>query len=59
MITALVGVAMLLDRAIAWLVIPPFAALLYYRFVRHEEALMAQTFGTAYLDYKARVRRWF
>ena len=32
--------------------------MLYFRFIRHEEALMAQTFGDAYLQYKQRVRRW-
>lgn len=57
-LVALVGVALLLDRFIPWLVIPPFVAPLYYRFVRHEEVLMERIFGAAYLDYKARVRRW-
>lgn len=58
MLVGLAGVALMLDRITPWLVIPPFAALLYYRFVRHEEAHMERTFGAAYLDYKARVRRW-
>lgn len=58
MLAALAGVALMLDRVGPWLVIPPFVAWLYYRFVRHEEALMEKTFGAAYLAYKSRVRRW-
>ncbi len=58
MVLALVGAALLLNAPWPWLVPCGFAALLYYRFIRHEEALMAQTFGDAYLQYKQRVRRW-
>jgi protein-S-isoprenylcysteine O-methyltransferase Ste14 len=58
MVLALIGTALLLNRAWPWLVPCAFAAVLYFRFIRHEEALMAQTFGDAYLQYKQRVRRW-
>lgn len=58
MITGLVGVALMLDSVAPWAAIPFFAALLHYRFVRHEEALMEQTFGQPYRDYRERVRRW-
>jgi protein-S-isoprenylcysteine O-methyltransferase Ste14 len=58
MVLALIGTALLLNRAWPWLVPCAFAAVLYLRFIRHEEALMAQTFGDAYLQYKQRVRRW-
>jgi protein-S-isoprenylcysteine O-methyltransferase Ste14 len=59
MVLALIGTALLLNRPLPWLVPVGFATLLYLRFIRHEEALMAQTFGDAYLKYKQRVRRWF
>lgn len=58
MVLALIGTALLLNRPLPWLVPIGFAVLLYLRFIRHEEALMAQTFGDAYLEYKQRVRRW-
>ena len=58
MFAALIGIALMLDRDGPWLVVPLFMALIYYRFVRHEEAFMAEQFGQVYLDYKARVRRW-
>jgi protein-S-isoprenylcysteine O-methyltransferase Ste14 len=54
----LMGVAMLLNRALPWLVVPIFFAIVWLRFVRHEEVLMEATFGDAYRAYKARVRRW-
>lgn len=58
MTAVLVGTAVLLDRAWPWIVVPIFVATLRLRFIRHEEALMETTFGQAYVDYKARVRRW-
>jgi protein-S-isoprenylcysteine O-methyltransferase Ste14 len=58
MIAVVTGVALLLDRAAPWIVVPIFVAILRLRFIRHEERLMEATFGQAYLDYKARVRRW-
>ncbi|HTL00508.1 MAG TPA: isoprenylcysteine carboxylmethyltransferase family protein [Pseudomonadales bacterium] len=58
MVLALIGIALLLNGPWPWLVPCGFVALLYLHFIRHEEALMAQTFGDAYLQYKQRVRRW-
>jgi len=58
MVLVLIGTALLLNRPWPWLVPCAFTAVLYFRFIRHEEALMAQTFGDAYLQYKQRVRRW-
>jgi protein-S-isoprenylcysteine O-methyltransferase Ste14 len=58
MVLALLGIALLLNRPWPYLVPCGFVALLYFRFIRHEEALMTQTFGDAYLQYKQRVRRW-
>jgi protein-S-isoprenylcysteine O-methyltransferase Ste14 len=58
MTAVLVGTALLLDRALPWLVVVAFVATLRLRFIRHEERLMEATFGAAYLAYKQRVRRW-
>jgi protein-S-isoprenylcysteine O-methyltransferase Ste14 len=58
MVLALVGTALLLNEPWPWLVPCAFVAVLYFRFIRHEEALMAETFGDAYLQYRQRVRRW-
>lgn len=58
MTLALAGVAMLLNSGLPFLALPVFVCILFYRFIRHEETLMAETFGEAYLTYCARVRRW-
>jgi protein-S-isoprenylcysteine O-methyltransferase Ste14 len=58
MTLGLVGVALLLNRPWPWLVPPIFVAVLYLRFIRHEERLMEATFGDAYRAYCARVRRF-
>jgi len=55
---ALIGLALLLNAAVPWLVVVGFALLLRIKFVRVEEQLMEATFGEEYLSYKARVRRW-
>ena len=54
----LVGTALLLDRPLPWLVVIAFVVTLRLHFIRHEERLMEATFGTHYLAYKQRVRRW-
>jgi protein-S-isoprenylcysteine O-methyltransferase Ste14 len=58
MILTLIGVGVLMNRAPPWIVVPIFAAILWLRFVRHEEKLMEETFGDDYRAYKTRVRRW-
>lgn len=58
MVLALAGTALIMNGVIPWLVVVLFVAIIRGYFIRHEEALMTQTFGQAYLDYKARVRRW-
>jgi len=54
----LLGVAVFLDTLAPFAVIPLFVVAIDRRFVRAEEAMLEQVFGSAYLDYKARVRRW-
>jgi protein-S-isoprenylcysteine O-methyltransferase Ste14 len=58
MILVLAGIALMLASAWPWLVPPAFLALLYLRFIRHEEVLMEATFGDEYRAYCAKVRRF-
>lgn len=58
MILTLAGTALLLNNLLCWVALLPFVLIIQLGFVRHEEKLMEQTFGQAYLDYKTRVRRW-
>ena len=55
----LIGTALMLDRALPWLVVVGFVVTLRLHFIRHEERLMEATFGAEYVAYKQRVRRWF
>jgi protein-S-isoprenylcysteine O-methyltransferase Ste14 len=58
MTLVLAGIAWLSNAWLPWLVVPAFVLVLTLRFIRHEERLMEATFGDAYRDYRARVRRW-
>ncbi len=58
MTSALAGTAVLLNGYLPWLVILPFVLVIRFRFIRHEEPLMEETFGEDYLAYRSRVRRW-
>jgi protein-S-isoprenylcysteine O-methyltransferase Ste14 len=54
----LFGLGVLLGSASPFVVVPVFVILVDVRFIRAEEAALHRTFGAAYSDYKARVRRW-
>ena len=54
----LLGVAVVHSSLTPFAVIPLFVVLIDWRFVRAEEAMLEQAFGSAYLDYKAKTRRW-
>ena len=54
----LLGFGVLLGSASPFVVVPVFVILVDVRFIRAEEAALHRTFGAAYSDYKARVRRW-
>ncbi|MGQ0651896.1 MAG: methyltransferase family protein [Betaproteobacteria bacterium] len=54
----LLGAGVFLGTVTPFIVIPAFMGLIRERFILAEEALMEETFGQAYLDYKAKVRRW-
>lgn len=58
MVCGLIGVGVLAGSVTPFLVVPAFAYLIDWKFVRAEEAMLEQTFGSRYSDYKARVRRW-
>ena len=54
----LLGAAVLLGTLAPFVAIPLFVALIEWRFILAEEAVLLASFGSAYADYKARVRRW-
>jgi protein-S-isoprenylcysteine O-methyltransferase Ste14 len=58
MVCSLIGVGVLAGSVTPFLVVPAFAYMIDRRFIRAEEALLEQTFGSQYGAYKARVRRW-
>lgn len=58
MVVALVGLAMVLGSLAPFAVVPAFALLIEHRFIRREEAMLESTFGTAYVEYRSKVRRW-
>ncbi len=58
MLLCLGGLAWLLSNPYNLALLAGFFAIIRQQFVLKEEALMEATFGAAYLDYKAQVRRW-
>jgi protein-S-isoprenylcysteine O-methyltransferase Ste14 len=55
---SLLGLAVWLGTLTPFLVVPLFVWVLTARFVRREEQRLEERFGSRYLAYKARVRRW-
>ncbi|HKL61995.1 MAG TPA: PEMT/PEM2 methyltransferase family protein [Woeseiaceae bacterium] len=58
MVSALLGVAILLGTVGAFLPVPLFFFVLEHWFVRPEERMLEQLFGEHYREYRRRVRRW-
>ncbi len=58
MVLTLTGLALCLNHLMPWIVVAVFYCIIRWRFITHEEQLLEATFGQAYLDYKATVRRW-
>ena len=54
----LLGSALLFGSMTPFIVIPAFMGLVSERFIHPEEERLEAAFGAAYLEYKARVRRW-
>jgi len=58
MAMTLLGIASLMGRLSPFLLVAVFVAIIHFRFVLPEEKFLEGLFGTEYLDYKKRVRRW-
>jgi len=58
MVVVLVGFAIAWGSLSPWCVPPLFTVVITKRFIRVEEAMLAETFGEKYHDYCGRVRRW-
>jgi protein-S-isoprenylcysteine O-methyltransferase Ste14 len=58
MVCVLTGLGLVLGTIASFAVIPVFVWLIQQRFIRPEEAVLARTFGSAYAEYRERVRRW-
>jgi protein-S-isoprenylcysteine O-methyltransferase Ste14 len=54
----LMGVAILLRSLMPWVIIPIFVVLLEVAFIQVEERMLGEKFGSAWLEYKKKVRRW-
>jgi protein-S-isoprenylcysteine O-methyltransferase Ste14 len=54
----LIGVAILLGSLTPWVVIPIFVVLMEVVFIQVEERMLEKKFGSAWLTYKKKVRRW-
>ena len=54
----LIGIALMFGSLSPWLIVPIFAIMMDFMFIRPEERMLDVQFGPAWLDYKARVRRW-
>ncbi len=58
MVIALLGVVCVNGALISLTVVPVFMALVNNLWINFEETQLEKQFGKAYLDYKARVRKW-
>ena len=54
----LLGLAIFLGSLSPYLAVVAFAILIDRRFIRVEEQMLEAKFGPAFLDFKARTRRW-
>jgi protein-S-isoprenylcysteine O-methyltransferase Ste14 len=54
----LIGIAFLFGSLSPWIIVPIFAIMMDFMFIRIEERMLEARFGPAWLEYKARVRRW-
>jgi len=58
MVLILLGIAILMGSFSPLIVIIIFAVLMELVFVRTEEKMLEQNFGSAWTDYQSRVRKW-
>ena len=53
-----IGIALLIDGLVPLLFVVPLALTLHFGVIRREERYLETKFGTDYLVFKSRVRRW-
>ena len=58
MVTGLTGIAILFGSLSAFLPIPVFILIIREWFIKGEERFLEEIFGSQYVDFKKRVRRW-
>ena len=58
MVLILTGIALLLSSFSPFLIIPLFAILIDRTYIRAEERMLTEKFGTIWEAYKAKTRRW-
>jgi protein-S-isoprenylcysteine O-methyltransferase Ste14 len=58
MVLILIGIAVLLRSLSPLLIVIPFAILIDQIFIRVEEQMLAEKFGSTWQAYKAKTRRW-
>jgi protein-S-isoprenylcysteine O-methyltransferase Ste14 len=58
MFLGLIGLAIAFDSLWQLMMLVPFALVIHYGVVRHEEAYLDRKFGDVYRGYSSRVRRW-
>jgi protein-S-isoprenylcysteine O-methyltransferase Ste14 len=54
----LVGVAILFGSLSPWVVVPVFILLMEVMFIQVEERMLEEQFGSEWLAYRKKVRRW-
>ncbi|HLE50504.1 MAG TPA: isoprenylcysteine carboxylmethyltransferase family protein [Anaerolineales bacterium] len=54
----LIGIALLFGSLSPWFIVPIFAFLMDRIFIQVEERMLGDRFGSAWLVYKKKVRRW-
>ena len=58
MTLVLIGTAISLGSVTPWLVVPVFVAVIGWNVIPVEEAMLAESFGDEYAQYRTRIRRW-
>ncbi|MGD2154705.1 MAG: isoprenylcysteine carboxylmethyltransferase family protein [Gemmatimonadales bacterium] len=58
LVLVMLGIALIAGSLTPLLVVPVFALLLDRNFIAVEERMLEESFGSAWLAYKKRVRRW-